>query len=258
MATQRLVNTNFWKDTYVIDLTPTEKLLFLYFLTNPRTSLSGVYEISTREVAFDTGIPEVQVEKALVKFVADEKMYFERGWIVLRNFVRHQRFNESIRAGVYKSISLLPDWLQTVITVVETKTSMVLKVSDATSLGTDSPQYNLTKTKLTKTKANANYVELHAQIRRVYDFYIKTFGKNPAQLKLTDARKQKIKSRLREFSEEQLLSAITNASRDDFFNGGGKTGWVGNIDYLMRSTETVEKYATIENNDLTEGIKKYV
>src|SRR5436309_789071 len=62
MATQRLVNTNFWKDTYIIDLDPTQKLLFLYFLTSPRTSLAGVYEISLREAAFDTGIDRDMVE----------------------------------------------------------------------------------------------------------------------------------------------------------------------------------------------------
>src|SRR5260221_13278637 len=115
MANQRLVNTNFLKDTYIIDLDPIQKLLFLYFLTNPRTSLAGVYEISLRETAFDTGIDRDMVEKILNKFCQDGKMYYERGWIVLRNFVKHQRMNPSIQKGIEKAITELPPWLREIV-----------------------------------------------------------------------------------------------------------------------------------------------
>ncbi len=115
MANQRLVNTNFWKDTYIIDLDPTQKLLFLYFLTNPRTSLAGVYEISLREVAFDTGIDRDMIEKILIKFCVDGKMYYGRGWLVLRNFVKHQRMNPSIQKGIEKAMAELPAWLREIV-----------------------------------------------------------------------------------------------------------------------------------------------
>jgi len=39
---QRIVNTKFRGDSFSTSLAPTEKLLFLYLLTNPLTNLSGV------------------------------------------------------------------------------------------------------------------------------------------------------------------------------------------------------------------------
>lgn len=151
MATQRLVNTNFWKDTYVIDLDPVQKLLFLYFLTNPRTTLAGVYEISLREVAFDTGIDRDMVEKIVAKFCADGKMHYERGWLILRNFVKHQRLNPSIEKGIARAVAELPKWLQDLVqehSVIFNQ--QVLDLSDSYQSDTDSPQSEPTKPNLTK------------------------------------------------------------------------------------------------------------
>ena len=57
VAKQRIVNTKFWDDSYIARLTPTEKLLFLYLITNPLTNIAGVYELPVKRVAFDIGIP---------------------------------------------------------------------------------------------------------------------------------------------------------------------------------------------------------
>lgn len=152
MATQRLVNTNFWKDIYIIDLDPSQKLLFLYFLTNPKTTLAGVYEISLREVAFDTGIDRDMVGKILNKFCMDGKMYYENNWIVLRNFIKHQRMNPSIKIGIEKAIGELPDWLQKRVTPVEDDNQMTLLVDPAPKLYTDSYQSEPTEANLIKRK----------------------------------------------------------------------------------------------------------
>lgn len=164
MATQRLVNTNFWKDNYISNLDPTEKLLFLYFITNPQTTLAGIYEINIREVAFDTGIDREMVLKILGRFCRDGKMYFERDWLVLSNFIKHQRLNPSIIRGIEKAIDELPDWLQQKINLESNETNQMdifLSVGEQTdtSLGTESPQYkeikrNINKIKEKKSKQN--------------------------------------------------------------------------------------------------------
>jgi hypothetical protein len=137
MANSRLINTNFWKDTYVIDLDPIEKLMFLYFLTNPNTNLAGAYEISLRQVAFDTGIDKDMVEKILRRFCLDEKMYYEKGWLVLRNFIKHQRLNPSMKIGIEKQLTELPDWLRERIVQIEEDNQLSLLVE---SEKPDSPQ----------------------------------------------------------------------------------------------------------------------
>jgi hypothetical protein len=51
----RSVNTRFWEDPFVEELTPSEKLLFLYLLTNPLANLLGIYEITIKRISYDTG-----------------------------------------------------------------------------------------------------------------------------------------------------------------------------------------------------------
>lgn len=186
----RIVNTNFWRDTYVVELDPTEKLLFLYFLTNPATNMAGVYEVSYKQAAFDTGIDKDMVERILKRFIADEKMYYERGWLVLRNFIRHQRLNPSVRSGISKSIRLLPDWLQQRLIFVETKENMHLKISgfeqsvdSLSQTGTNIIESNLTKPNLIQSNvsntpngvlAKAGYGDKN--INALFDYWEKTIG----------------------------------------------------------------------------------
>lgn len=71
---------------------------------------------------------------------------------------------------------------------------------------------------------------------------IKTLGYSE-QTRLTDGRKAKLKARLRLFKPEELLEAAKNLSLDAYMQGdndGGKK--YGNIDYLLRSDEVVDKW----------------
>lgn len=77
--------------------------------------------------------------------------------------------------------------------------------------------------------------------REILEFYNHTFRRKQQAL---PPRLAKIKTRLRTYTADQLKQAIVNASRNDFFNGGGSSGWVGDIDYLMRDDAKVEKYLT--------------
>jgi hypothetical protein len=160
MANSRVVNTNFWKDSYIIELEPSEKLLFIYFLTNPRTSMAGVYEISLREVAFDTGMDVDFINKTLVKFSIDKRMHYERNWLVLANFIKHQRLNPSIVRGIERAIEELPNWLQEKIELAKDEDKQLSifitetpQSGDSVSKSKDSlSEYNLNKKKLKKRK----------------------------------------------------------------------------------------------------------
>jgi len=158
VASSRIVNVNFWKDSYIIELNPQEKLLFIYFLTNPRTTLAGIYEISIREVAFDTDLDKQFIEATLEKFTNDGRMYFERNWLVLTNFIKHQRLNPSIKKGIQKAIDELPDWLQSKIQLSTDKEDNQMTIflleneqSDH-SLSTVTPQLNIIKSNIKKLK----------------------------------------------------------------------------------------------------------
>lgn len=90
MSKNRMVNTRFWDDAYISNLDPLEKLLFLYFLTNTSTNISGIYEIPTKKIAVDTGIDRDMVLKLLKRFEDDGKLFYRDGWLGIVNFVKHQ------------------------------------------------------------------------------------------------------------------------------------------------------------------------
>lgn len=90
MAEKRTIATSFWGDQYIEELTPTEKLLYLYLLTNRATLLCGLYECTERAMAYETGLPISDIREALKRFTADGKIIFDGGLVYVVNYARHQ------------------------------------------------------------------------------------------------------------------------------------------------------------------------
>ncbi|HRH22465.1 MAG TPA: hypothetical protein PLB51_00530 [Candidatus Paceibacterota bacterium] len=111
MAKKRIINTRFWVDEYISRLDPIEKLLFLYFLTNPSTEICGIYEIPLKTVATDTGIDKDMVEKIIKRFSKDNKIYYKKGWIAIKNFTKHQTLNPSVKTGIGICVSKAPKFM---------------------------------------------------------------------------------------------------------------------------------------------------
>lgn len=95
----RSVNTKFWDDPFVEGLKPIEKLLFLYFLTNPLTNVLGIYEISIKRISFDTGVDQKTITKALESFQRVNKVYYVHNHIILANFLKNQSMNDNMKTG---------------------------------------------------------------------------------------------------------------------------------------------------------------
>lgn len=103
-----MVNTRFWDDSYVARLSPNEKLVFLYILTNPLTTIAGVYELSTKRASFDTGLSAKEIGKVLEKLEKDEKIIREADWIGIVNFIKHQSLNPKVRTGIRVELENAP------------------------------------------------------------------------------------------------------------------------------------------------------
>jgi len=96
---QRYVNTRFWNDGYVSELDPIEKLLFIYFITNEHTNISGVYELPIKVVAMETGIDKSMIEKILPRL--KDKIGYVKGYVVVKNFIKHQETgSELVKKGI--------------------------------------------------------------------------------------------------------------------------------------------------------------
>lgn len=107
MGKNRYINTKFWSDNFIVQLDPIERYLFLYFLTNEHTNLSGIYELPMRFLSFETGLEREMLEKILGRFKG--KIYYIDGWVFVKNFPLHQSTkSKKIQIAILEAIKRVP------------------------------------------------------------------------------------------------------------------------------------------------------
>lgn len=110
MSTQRYIDTSFWDDTWVQELDPSEKLLYIYLLTNPLTNIAGIMELTVKRICFDTGFNSDTVNRLLRKFEDAKKVFRKDNYIIIRNFPKHQQLkSDNVIKGIAAILSKLPD-----------------------------------------------------------------------------------------------------------------------------------------------------
>lgn len=110
MANYRQIHVSIWKDSWFLDLEPDEKLLFIYLFSNESTSLSGIYRVSKKVIAFETGLKSQRIDEILNKFNAAGKVYFENDiiWVVhMRKF--HETRSTKVQTRIESDLSDIPD-----------------------------------------------------------------------------------------------------------------------------------------------------
>ena len=116
MSKLRYIRDSFWTDSYIEKLSPDEKLIFLYLLTNPLNNVAGIYEIRAKRIGFDTGYDMEVVENILERFVRDEKILRFNDLIAIKNHIKNQSINPSIVKGCKRIINELSDKNRQVVT----------------------------------------------------------------------------------------------------------------------------------------------
>lgn len=91
----RILHTKVWKDKFFVELTPTEKLFFIYLLTNERVNIIHCYELTEREIQFDTGIDTPTIKGMKKKLQEKDKIFFHKDWIYLRNASKYESYSGS-------------------------------------------------------------------------------------------------------------------------------------------------------------------
>jgi hypothetical protein len=162
MASQRMLSTSFWTDNYILELNAHEKLIFIYLLSNPQTNLAGFYELSLKIAAMHTDIEQPEIIKILEKLQADDRLLFKNNWVVLLNFLKHQKLNPSMVKNVEKIVAVAPDWIVNVLKDlrhyrgIDLTTSAHSVPQPVDSLDTSRAQIKETKLKETKYKSKLN------------------------------------------------------------------------------------------------------
>lgn len=88
---QRGIETAIWSHVDFCGLSPVEKLLFLYLVTSFRGNAAGIYRVTVRQIAFDTGLQEAEVEPAMRRLAPMDIEWFPESQTVwVKRFLAHQ------------------------------------------------------------------------------------------------------------------------------------------------------------------------
>ena len=111
MATQRYISTSFWDDSWIQSIDPSEKLMYLYLMTNPLTNIAGIYKITDKRIHDDTGFNVDMVNRILQRFEKARKCYRQGEYIIIPTWPKHQKWREkkTIEAGIRSIIAELPN-----------------------------------------------------------------------------------------------------------------------------------------------------
>jgi len=202
----RSVNTRFWEDPFIENLNPSEKLLFLYFLTNPLANILGIYEISIKRICYDTGLNKSTVEETLKGFKSLGKVFYVDSYIILSNFLKNQNLNPNMFTGAVELFNNLPISVKNSVLNNDLKAfERVLKASQ------DFEKYE-------------SEIEIEVEIetenkKDIYSDFLLKFNKitNRKFRLLDDKTKRQLSARLKEgFKIEEIYTAIENCKKDKY------------------------------------------
>ena len=108
MSKKRYISDSIWTDSWFEQQSPHKKLLFMYLLTNKLVSISWFYEITLRQMSFDTGISQSDISKYLSDFENDKKIFYNEWMLCIVNFVKNQNIKvetDNLWIGIKREIS---------------------------------------------------------------------------------------------------------------------------------------------------------
>lgn len=70
----------------------------------------GIYELNIKKISFETGIDMEPLVKGFEAFARDGKAYYhESGYVILANFLKHQRMNTNMQISAINDFNELPE-----------------------------------------------------------------------------------------------------------------------------------------------------
>jgi len=201
----RSVNTKFWDDPFIEELKPTDKLLFLYFLTNSQTNLLGIYEITVKRISYETGLNQQIILDGLKSFEKVKKVFYTDNFIILPNFLKNQNLNANMKKGIVNLFNDLPNELK-----------IKLNLNGSETIPND--YQTILNTLLKYEKEIEIETEIEKESKKEYDLFISEFNQIRKTKFLTSDKKalQQFAARLKEgIKRESILQALKNAMTND-------------------------------------------
>jgi hypothetical protein len=109
MAKYRQVHTHIWDDDKFEEYSPEAKLLFIYGFSNTHRNEAGIYPISIKKMAFETGL-SIEATEAALKEIIDSgswKYDYEAKVLWVVNALKYQSVNDKCLIAISRDIESL-------------------------------------------------------------------------------------------------------------------------------------------------------
>jgi len=101
---ERGFQTELWTDPFIQGLSPEAKLLFIYLWTNKHCNQAGLYEISLKTMAFDTGLSVESISALLSQLEPKVSWSAEQNLVWVKNFLKRQCKSQSFLIAAAKCL----------------------------------------------------------------------------------------------------------------------------------------------------------
>lgn len=277
MATYRQVYISFWQDSYILDLDPEGKLLYIYLLTNTKTTQCGIYELPIKIIQFETGLDKKTIETYIKKFVADKKILYsyDTSEIFLLNWLKYNSIDSpKVMACIKKELSQVKkkEYVALFIQIAEQlgypidelkSFADTLLIPYPYPIDTISIDYGEEKEKEEKEKEEEEYIEIYSQqdkpvdtskqspppYKKIAELYNTICVSLPKVEELTDKRKRHIKVTWVNFKQDisKFRELFERAEASDFLSG--RSGrWRCNFDWLIVYNNAVKVLEGVYDN----------
>jgi len=107
---RRYINTTIWDKSWFRKLSSDARLVYIYLLTCPLSSISGVFEVADERIEFDTNISTNKIKKVFDELQASGEVARIEDWVII---VRHPDFqkwqtNIKIAIGLFNELYEVP------------------------------------------------------------------------------------------------------------------------------------------------------
>ena len=201
---QRYINTKFWNDNWIRRINPLDRYLFLYLLTNEHTNISGIYELPIETIAYESGIDERDLQKSMLPRL-EPKIYYIDGWVYIVNFQKHQSStSETVKRGIEIEMENVPESIKNRIKEIpygypmDTPPKGIIYSNSNSNLNSNSNSNN-NRVGKNDTDDNINLIFSYWNEKEIIH-----------HTKLSEKTKKKIQSTLKDFSLEEIKTAIDN------------------------------------------------
>lgn len=106
---KRAIDTSIWGDPWFTELSANGKMVFMYLLTNERSTAAGIFDLSPRRMAFDIGIDQSTAESSLEECSGRVRWWPEHSIVWVVNFFRHQAVNDNFLKSAQRTYAELPE-----------------------------------------------------------------------------------------------------------------------------------------------------